>query len=80
MESEKDQHQEEIIAIQCSYKDRVNHKLDESEKENEALRNELNELRSKLANELPQLKNSESNIDLKISSNKSDDGWCINGK
>ncbi len=72
MEKEKDKHQEEIIAIQQSYKDRVNTKLNETQIENESLKTRLNELQSKLA---------ESTLfDVKISSSKSDDGWCINGK
>ena len=72
MEKEKDKHQEEIIAIQESYKERVNTKLNETQIENELLKAQLNELQSKLAESTL--------IDVKISSSKSDDGWCINGK
>ena len=72
LEKEKDKHQEEIIAIQESYKERVNTKLNETQIENELLKAQLNELQSKLAESTL--------IDVKISSSKSDDGWCINGK
>lgn len=71
LETEKDRAQEEVIAIQQSYKD----KLREQSDENQAIRQQLVELQAKLE---AQAAAAES-IDIKISSSKSDDGWQING-
>ena len=55
-----DKYQEEMIAIQNSYSERIKSQMNEIE----SLKNQLN---------------SKETLS-KISSNKSDDGWCLNGK
>lgn len=75
LEVDKDKHQQEIIAIQESYKDRTSTQLNEYMIENASLKDQLKDLELKLDRQpLP-----ESSLDaIKISSNKSDDGWCLN--
>ena len=52
-----DKHQEELIAIQTNYNERIR----------------------SLTNEIEQLKNNNKETASKASSNKSDDGWFLNG-
>lgn len=65
LEAEKDRGQEAVVAIQQSYKDKAR----ELSEENAALKQQLAQLQAAHAD----------NIDIKISSSKSDDGWQING-
>lgn len=72
LQTDKDKHQEEIIGIQESYKEKLNSQLNDNQMEMELLRGRIAELENKLIE-------SETVAVNKISSNKSDDGWCLNG-
>lgn len=77
LETDKDNHQQEIIGIQNSYANKTEKQLKEKQNEIEISRIKLEELQAKFdekQKEFDDLKTSN-----KISSNKSDDGWCLNG-
>jgi predicted nucleic acid-binding Zn-ribbon protein len=80
LEQDKDKHQAEIVAIQESYKDKLKQQTSEYEEEINALKSKLSQLEA----ELDQVKVEKENYKLMSSStvttsNKSDDGWCLNG-
>jgi hypothetical protein len=74
MQNEKDKHQEEIISIQNNY----NEKLRTQMIELESLKINLEEKQSALDDTIQKL-NLSKNM-LTASSNKSEDGWYINGE
>lgn len=75
LEAEKDQHQNDIINIQETYTQRTNVQLNEILNENNELKEELSFVKSKLSTQY-----TEEQSPVKVESNKSDDGWCLNGK
>ncbi len=84
LSTDKDKHQEEIIAIQNNYASKVDKQLKEKQNEIEISRIKLEEIQAKLDEKQKELDEFKSNISneptiSKISSNKSDDGWCLNG-
>ena len=83
LNTDKDRHQEEIIAIQNNYASKVDKQLKEKQNEVEISRIKLEEIQAKLdekQKELDEIKSNNSEPTAsKISSNKSDDGWCLNG-
>jgi hypothetical protein len=90
LSAEKDRHQDEIVAIQDSYANKTDKQLSEKQSEIEIVRIKLEELQTNFdekLKELEELKDSKKNISgnleeatRQISSGKSDDGWCLNGK
>ena len=77
---EKDKHQEEIIAVEQSYKERSSQQINDWSAENAALKALLVELQSRVdLNKGGMMSPEPESIEVQISSSKSDDGWQING-
>lgn len=84
MESNKDKHQAEIVGIQQQYQSKLKQQANEYEEEIAELKSKLEQVEADLQqqqaqNSEKQAETASSLTDVASSSNKSEDGWCLNG-